>query len=81
MAFDIPPQSPGEEERPTHEVNSLKTESGPSSFGNGTGLSLNQARLANVLTKDNIGWVLILMLAGEVFGVTDRALMLLGGVC
>ncbi len=79
MSFDIPPQSPGEES-PQDEVNSLKTPSG-SSFGNGTGLAFNQARLANVLTKDNIGWILILALAGEVFGVTDRALMLLGGVC
>ncbi len=74
MSFDIPPQSPEDQD----EVNSLKT---PESFGNGTGLALNQARLAQVLTKENIGWILILALAGEVFGFTDRALMLLGGVC
>ena len=67
------PPIDGEED----EVNSLKT----LPFHNGTGLSMSQARLAQALTKENIGWILILALAGEVFGITDRVLVLLGGVC
>lgn len=67
------PPTDGEED----EVNSLKTPP----FHNGTGISLSQARLAQALTKENIGWILILALAGEVFGITDRVLVMLGGVC
>ncbi len=86
MSFDMTSHSPNDGTT-REEVNSLKiTEDGqcndmPPSFANGTGLPLSQARLAQALTKENIGWILILALAGEVFGITDRALVLLGGVC
>ncbi len=82
MAYDLNGHSPEEDSLPHKgEINSSKTPSDLSSFGNGTGVSLSQMRLANALTKDNIGWILILALAGEVFGITDRVLVLLGGVC
>lgn len=73
MPLQITPNHSGAED----EINSSKTPQ----FQNGTGISMSQARLAQALTKENIGWILILALAGEVFGITDRALVLLGGVC
>jgi hypothetical protein len=79
MSFDLNGHS-SDDEPHKDEVNSLKTPS-DSSFANGTGVTLSQARLAQALTKENIGWILILALAGEVFGITDKALILLGGVC
>lgn len=79
MSFDMSSHS-SDDDPQKDEVNSLKTPS-DSSFANGTGISLNQMRLAQALTKENIGWILILALAGEVFGITDKALILLGGVC
>ncbi len=82
MSFDMTSHSSEEDSLPQQgEINSSKTPGEYSSFGNGTGVSLSQMRLANALTKDNIGWILILALAGEVFGITDRVLVLLGGVC
>ena len=79
MSFDMSSHS-SDGDPQEDEVNSLKTSS-DLSFANGTGVSLNQMRLAQALTKENIGWILILALAGEVFGITDKALILLGGVC
>lgn len=73
MPLKVTPPHSGSED----EINSSKT----LPFQNGTGISLSQARLAQALTKENIGWILILALAGEVFGITDRALLFLGGVC
>lgn len=73
MELSLTPSHDGRQD----EVNSLKTPA----FHNGTGISLSQMRLAQALTKENIGWILILALAGEVFGITDRVLVLLGGVC
>lgn len=49
------------------------------SYNNGT--MLGQARLASLLTKDNLGTAIILALAAEVFGVTDKMLVLFAGVC
>ena len=81
MGFDMNSHLSEEDPSPHQgELNSTKTPV-ETSFGNGTGVSLSQIRLANALTKDNIGWVLILALAGEVFGITDRVLLMLGGVC
>jgi hypothetical protein len=80
MSFDMNNSHSSDDDPQQDEVNSLKTLS-DSSFANGTGVSLNQMRLAQALTKENIGWILILALAGEVFGITDKALILLGGVC
>lgn len=73
MELKITPPHSGSED----EINSSLTPQ----FQNGTGISLSQARLAQALTKENIGWILILALAGEVFGITDRVILLLGGVC
>lgn len=78
MAYDMN-KSLVEEDISPDEINSSKTPH-ESSYANGTGV-LGQARLAQALTKENIGWILILALAGEVFGITDKALLLLGGVC
>ena len=80
MSFDMNKSLVDEDSSPQQgEVNSPKTLVS-SSFANGTGV-LGQARLAQALTKENIGWILILALAGEVFGITDKVLILLGGVC
>jgi hypothetical protein len=66
------------EEAPEGEINSSKT---PSEFSNGTGVSLSQLRLHNLLTKDNISWIILLALAAQVFNVPDQVLLLLAGAC
>ena len=48
-------------------------------FSNGTALS--QARLAAMLTRENISTVLIVALAAEVLGISDKLLTYLTGVC
>ena len=48
-------------------------------FSNGT--SLSQARLAQMLTRENISTVLIVALAAEVLGISDKLLNYLTGVC
>ena len=48
-------------------------------FSNGTALS--QARLAQMLTRENISTVLIVALAAEVLGISDKLLTYLTGVC
>ena len=52
---------------------------GKTSFHNGT--ALGQARLAALLTRDNISTVLIVALAAEVLGISDKILIMLSGVC
>ncbi len=49
------------------------------SFSNGT--ALGQARLAALLTRDNISTVLIVALAAEVLGISDKVLTAIAGVC
>lgn len=49
------------------------------SFHNGT--ALGQAKLASLLTRDNISTILIVALAAEVLGISDRVLIALSGVC
>lgn len=49
------------------------------SFHNGT--ALGQARLAALLTRDNISTVLIVALAAEVLGISDKVLTAVAGVC
>ena len=48
-------------------------------FSNGTALS--QARLAQMLTRENISTLLIVALAAEVLGISDKLLTYLTGVC
>ncbi len=48
-------------------------------YSNGTALS--QARLAAMLTRENLSTVLIVALAAEVLGISDKALTYLTGVC
>lgn len=48
-------------------------------FSNGTALS--QARLAALLTRENISTILIVALAAEVLGISDKLLNYLTGVC
>lgn len=52
---------------------------GKTSFYNGT--ALGQARLAALLTRDNISTVLIVALAAEVLGISDKLLTAIAGVC
>ncbi len=49
------------------------------SFHNGT--ALGQAKLASLLTRDNISTILIVALASEVLGISDRVLSYLTGIC
>ena len=49
------------------------------SFHNGT--ALTQAKLANLLTRDNISTFLIVALAAEVLGISDRLLVAITAVC
>lgn len=49
------------------------------SFHNGT--ALGQARLAQLLTRDNISTILIVALAAEVLGISDKLLSAAAGVC
>ena len=56
------------------------TEELPSnSFHNGT--ALGQAKLASLLTRDNISTILIVALAAEVLGISDKLLTVAAGVC
>lgn len=48
-------------------------------YSNGTALS--QARLAQMLTRENISTFLIVALAAEVLGISDKLLTYLTGVC
>lgn len=50
-----------------------------SSFHNGT--ALGQAKLATLLTRDNISTVLIVALAAEVLGISDKLLAAVTTVC
>lgn len=54
-------------------------DSNSSSFHNGT--ALTQAKLANLLTRDNISTFLIVALAAEVLGISDRLLVAITAVC
>ena len=49
------------------------------SFHNGT--ALGQAKLASLLTRDNISTILIVALAAEVLGISDKLLTVAAGVC
>lgn len=49
------------------------------SFHNGT--ALGQAKLASLLTRDNISTILIVALAAEVLGISDKLLTAVAGVC
>ncbi len=49
------------------------------SFHNGT--ALTQAKFAHLLTRDNISTILIVALAAEVLGISDKILMMASGVC
>jgi phage baseplate assembly protein gpV len=48
-------------------------------YSNGTALS--QARLAQMLTRENISTILIVALAAEVLGISDKLLTYITGVC
>ena len=61
----------------TDDDNSTSAES----FANGTGTSLAQLRLHGLLTKENVSWLILIALAGEVFGISDRVLALAAGAC
>lgn len=50
-------------------------------FSNGTGVSLSQLRLYNLLTKDNISWIILLALAAQVFNIPTHVLAAMAGVC
>ena len=50
-------------------------------FSNGTGVPLSQLRLYNLLTKDNISWIILLALAAQVFNIPDTLLDVLVGMC
>ena len=50
-----------------------------SSFHNGT--ALTQARLAHLLTRENISTILIVALAAEVLGISDKLLTAATAVC
>lgn len=50
-----------------------------SSFHNGT--ALTQARLAHLLTRENISTFLIVALAAEVLGISDKLLIAASSVC
>lgn len=58
---------------------STTTEPEVQQYSNGTALS--QARLAQMLTRENISTVLIVALAAEVLGISDKLLNYLTGVC
>ena len=49
------------------------------SFHNGT--ALGQAKLANLLTRDNISTLLIVALAAEVLGISDKLFVAVASVC
>ena len=49
------------------------------SFHNGT--ALTQARLAHLLTRENISTILIVALAAEVLGISDKLLTAVTAVC
>ena len=50
-------------------------------FSNGTGVSLSQLRLHNLVTKDNISWIILLALAAQVFNIPAHVLAAAAGVC
>ena len=50
-----------------------------SSFHNGT--ALGQAKLATLLTRENISTILIVALAAEVLGISDKLLTVATAVC
>lgn len=50
-------------------------------FSNGTGVALGQLRLYNLLTKDNISWIILLALAAQVFNIPAHVLAAMAGVC
>ena len=49
------------------------------SFHNGT--ALGQAKLASLLTRENISTILIVALAAEVLGISDKLLIAMSSVC
>lgn len=62
-----------------HRDDSTEGSSSNNSFHNGT--ALGQAKLANLLTRDNISTILIVALAAEVLGISDKILIMVSGVC
>jgi phage baseplate assembly protein gpV len=62
-----------------HRDDSSTSEPEVHEYSNGTALS--QARLAQMLTRENISTVLIVALAAEVLGISDKLLTYITGVC
>lgn len=62
-----------------HRDDSTTSEPEVHKFSNGTALS--QARLAQMLTRENISTILIVALAAEVLGISDKLLTYITGVC
>lgn len=62
-----------------HRDDSTEENTSVSNFHNGT--ALTQARLAHLLTRENISTVLIVALAAEVLGISDKLLTAVTAVC
>ena len=62
-----------------HRDDSTNDDSVRTEFHNGT--ALTQARLAHLLTRENISTVLIVALAAEVLGISDKLLIAMSSVC
>jgi hypothetical protein len=76
MVSPLPP-SPTEDEDPE-----IVASTPPSTHANGLGISPVAAmRISTLLTRDNIGWSLVAIVAADYFGITDQLMSVILGVC
>lgn len=72
-----PLPSPTKDEEPE-----ISASTPTSEYANGLGISPVAAmRLSTLLTRDNIGWSLVAIVAADYFGITDQLMSVILGVC
>ena len=75
-----PLPSPTSDEDPKSSPPPLHSEE--KSFANGLGMSPAAAmRFSALLTRENIGWSLVMLVAADYFGITDQVMAVVLGVC
>lgn len=73
-------QDPSVSNHPALEPSVDSAESAPTTFQNGTA-PITMIRLSQLMTRENIGWTLVALVAMDYFQITNQVLGLVSNVC
>lgn len=76
MVSPLPSGSNHEDIDPSVEL----PDSAPTTFQNGTA-PITMIRLSQLMTRENIGWTLVALVAMDYFQITNQVMGLVSGVC